>query len=137
MMHGLTNLKKMHCWLCSVRRRNTTMPPQHRKRTGSPHCRCWHRNNFVSNVCKCQAVPPHAQPTQRALPRFEAGARKLWVISTTLRSLYHWEKGLVPTVQEAGWFSETFWMVLVKNLSFTGVRTPGHSPSSDSPQELH
>ena len=108
--------QKIHCWHCSVRRRNKTMRRQHRKRTASPHHHCWHRNNYISNACKCQAVPPHAQTMQRTLPRFEAGARKLWVVRSRLRSLYPRERGTVPTVQEAGWSSETFWMGLVKSL---------------------
>jgi len=42
---------------------------------------------------------------------FNLGTRWGWVVNTMPRPLYHWERGMVPIVQEAGWAMGPFWVV--------------------------
>jgi hypothetical protein len=51
-----------------------------------------------------------------------------WVVSTTPRPLY---PRAVPTVQEAGWESETVWTG-AENLTSTGIRSPDHQKNKST-----
>jgi len=58
------------------------------------------------------------------------------VVNATLRSLYSWDRHLVPIVQEAGWASGPV-RKGAKNLAATGSRSPDRPAHSESLYRLH
>ena len=63
------------------------------------------------------------------------GARCIWVVTTTSRSLWPRGRDIVPVLEEAGWVPGPIW-TCAKNLAPIGVRSPDRPDGSDSLNRL-